>query len=270
METDYDCRRATHNTNYRENFFFCNCNKHTTRERTAHCNHLEQQFFLQSYLNIHGTNSKWFSSSHRLPHHLHLFLQLKYPTLFYEALEWTVMMIKDESKVFALASPAPQKNDLTPPQGGDILLWITGVIYRPLLVRLCFGSPHLSSFSGLWRRLKMTKIRTYPRGQFFFVCNIYGHHLYSPPCLLVQIVDLSQRERQPIKHMMSKTILAQSTGNKAASFKYVLTVNQMGFKFKSRCTVTWICPFVCIALFDPWVCVKLRSLCSSVALEGMF
>lgn len=45
-------------------------------------------------------------------------------------------------------------------------------------------------FYGLIKPLKTT----HPRGHFFFVCNIDGNHLHSPPRLLVQVVHLSQTQ----------------------------------------------------------------------------
>lgn len=50
--------------------------------------------------------------------------------------------------------------------------------------------------------LKRPLRTTHPWGHFFFVCNIYGNHLHCPPRLLVQVMHLSQTERQTIRAMV--------------------------------------------------------------------
>ena len=46
---------------------------------------------------------------------------------------------------------------------------------------------------------------THPRGHFIFVCNIYGHHLHRPPCLLVEVVDLMMKEEDGQVNIRTQT-----------------------------------------------------------------
>lgn len=91
-------------------------------------------------------------------------------------------------------------------------------------------------FCGLKRCLKTT----HPRGHFLFVCDIDGNHLHSPPRLLIQVVHLSQTERQTIRTTMLTIMLNQPTANRGyfvlagAKFKSVLSPSQIRFKFKSK------------------------------------
>lgn len=50
------------------------------------------------------------------------------------------------------------------------------------------------NFRGLTEPWRIGSGPTHPWGYFVFACNIYAHHIYGPPCLLIQVVHLKQKQ----------------------------------------------------------------------------